>query len=312
MLFCITIAQNNTMKISSFDLNLFVILNAIYTEGSLTKAAEVVGITQPAVSNALARLREKFNDDLFVRTGTGMVPTQKTENIINDIQSALTLMQHSVNEPDTFDEKTTTRTFKLSLGDISEGRVLPFIMKEIDKNAKNISVGSYAYKRSDQIHALATNNLDFVVDPVIPASDEISSFKVFEDDFVAIHREGHPISQIENPSIDDILAQDHLHVSSRKRGLHLIDVELDKIGYRRKVALRCQHFLIAPTIIKSTDMLLFATRSFAKTHNLPFLEIPADIPSMEYFLIWHKSDEGDGGHIWMKKLIINAFIEAKK
>ena len=300
------------MKISSFDLNLFVILNAIYTEGSLTKAAEVVGITQPAVSNALSRLRERFNDDLFVRTGSGMVPTQKTENIIKDIQNALTLMQHSVNEPDTFDEKATTRTFKLSLGDISEGRVLPYIMKEIDKNAKNISVGSYAYKRSDQVHALATNNLDFVVDPVIPASDEINSFKVFEDDFVAIHREGHPISEIENPTIDDILAQDHLHVSSRKRGLHLIDVELDKIGYRRKVALRCQHFLIAPTIIKSTDMLLFATRSFAKAHNLPFLEIPAEIPSMEYFLIWHKSDEGDGGHIWMKELIINAFIEAKK
>jgi DNA-binding transcriptional LysR family regulator len=300
------------MKISSFDLNLFVILNAIYTEGSLTKAAEVVGITQPAVSNALSRLRERFNDDLFVRTGSGMVPTQKTENIIKDIQNALTLMQHSVNEPDTFDEKTTTRAFKLSLGDISEGRVLPYIMKEIDKNAKNISVGSYAYKRSDQVHALATNNLDFVVDPVIPASDEINSFKVFEDDFVAIHREGHPILEIENPTIDDILAQDHLHVSSRKRGLHLIDVELDKIGYRRKVALRCQHFLIAPTIIKSTDMLLFATRSFAKAHHLPFLEIPAEIPSMEYFLIWHKSDEGDGGHIWMKELIINAFIEAKK
>jgi len=300
------------MKISSFDLNLFVILNAIYTEGSLTKAAEVVGITQPAVSNALSRLREKFNDDLFVRTGSGMVPTQKTENIIKDIQNALALMQHSVNEPDTFDEKTTTRAFKLSLGDISEGRVLPYIMKEIDKNAKNISVGSYAYKRSDQVHALATNNLDFVVDPIIPASDEINSFKVFEDDFVAIHREGHPISEIENPTIDDILAQDHLHVSSRKRGLHLIDVELDKIGYRRKVALRCQHFLIAPTIIKSTDMLLFATRSFAKAHHLPFLEIPAEIPSMEYFLIWHKSDEGDGGHIWMKELIINAFIEAKK
>ena len=87
------------MKISSFDLNLFVIMNSIYTEGSLTKAAEVVGITQPAVSNALSRLREKFNDDLFVRTGSGMVPTQKTENIIADIQNALQLMQKSVNEP---------------------------------------------------------------------------------------------------------------------------------------------------------------------------------------------------------------------
>ena len=300
------------MKISSFDLNLFVILNAIYTEGSLTKAAQVVGITQPAVSNALSRLRERFDDDLFIRTGSGMVPTQKTENIISDIQNALSLMQQSVNEPDTFDPKLSNRNFKLSLGDVSEGRVLPYIMNEIDKNAPFVSMGSYAYSRSDQVHALATHNLDFVVDPIIPASEEINSYKVFEDDFVAIHRDDHPLGKIDEVSVDDILAQRHLHVSNRKRGLHLIDVELDKIGYRREIALRCQHFLIAPRIIRSTDLVLMGTRSFAKSHNLQFIEIPTEIPSIEYHLIWHKSDEGDGGHFWMKDLIIEAFVDAKK
>ena len=300
------------MKISSFDLNLFVILNAIYTEGSLTKAAEVVGITQPAVSNALSRLREKFNDDLFVRTGSGMVPTQKTENMILDVQSALTLIQKSVNEPDTFEPKTSERNFKLSLGDVSEGRVLPFIMKEIYKDAPNVSVGSFAYPRSDQVHALSTNNLDFVVDPIIPATDEVDSTKVFEDDFVVMHREDHDISKFKNVTIDNILDLKHLHVSGRKRGLHLIDVELEKIGFKRNVSLRCQHFLIAPSIINSTDLVLMGTRSFAKRNNLAFVEIPIEIPSMEYFLIWHKSDEGDGGHIWMKDLVIRAFKDAQR
>ena len=119
------------MKISTFDLNLFVVLNAIYTEGSLTKAAEVVGITQPAVSNALARLREKFDDDLFIRTGSGMTPTQKTENIILDVKKALDLMQKSVNEPDEFNPETSELTFRISLSDISEERVLPYILKKI-------------------------------------------------------------------------------------------------------------------------------------------------------------------------------------
>ena len=269
------------MKISSFDLNLFVILNAIYTEGSLTKAAQVVGITQPAVSNALSRLRDKFNDDLFVRTGSGMVPTQKTENMISDIQNALTLIQQSVNEPDTFDPASSKRNFKLSLGDISESRVLPFIMKEIYESAPNISLGSYAYKRADQVHALSTNNLDFVVDPVIPNSNEVNSSKVFEDDFVAIHRDGHNISKRKNITIEDIVKEKHLHVSRRKMGVHLIDMELDKIGLQRNVALRCQHFLIAPPIIKSTDLILMATRSYAKRNNLSFVEIPIEIPSME-------------------------------
>ena len=183
------------MKISSFDLNLFVVLNAIYTEGSLTKAANVVGITQPAVSNALSRLREKFDDELFVRTGSGMVPTQKTENIIKDVQSALTLMQISVNEPDGFDPKLSKRNFKLSLGDISESRVLPYLMEIVDSNAPRVSIGSYAYSRHDQVHALSTNNLDFVVDPVIPISNEINSMKVFEDSFVVAHRDNHELSE---------------------------------------------------------------------------------------------------------------------
>jgi len=300
------------MKISSFDLNLFVILNAIYTEGSLTKAAEVVGITQPAVSNALSRLREKFDDDLFVRTGTGMVPTQKTENIISDIQSALSLMQQSVNQPNSFDPAITERNFKLSLGDITEGRVLPYMMKEIYKNAPNISVGSYNYRRIDQVHALATNNLDFVVDPVIPDSDEINSYKVFQDYFVVIHREGHPIQKIKNLTVDDLLSQKFINVSNRRKGLHMVDLELEKTGHRRDIALRCQHFLIAPEIIRETDAVIMATHSFAKSNDLPFVEIPQELPQMEYFLSWHKSDEGDGGHEWMKDLIIKAFEDAQK
>lgn len=300
------------MKISSFDLNLFVILNAIYTEGSLTKAAEVVGITQPAVSNALSRLREKFDDDLFVRTGTGMVPTQKTENIISDIQSALSLMQQSVNQPNSFDPAITERNFKLSLGDITEGRVLPYMMKEIYKNAPNISVGSYNYRRIDQVHALATNNLDFVVDPVIPDSDEINSYKVFQDYFVVIHREGHPIQKIKNLTVNDLLSQKFINVSNRRKGLHMVDLELEKTGHRRDIALRCQHFLIAPEIIRETDAVIMATHSFAKSNDLPFVEIPQELPPMEYFLSWHKSDEGDGGHEWMKDLIIKAFEDAQK
>ena len=300
------------MKISSFDLNLFVILNAIYTEGSLTKAAEVVGITQPAVSNALSRLREKFDDDLFVRTGTGMVPTQKTENIISDIQSALSLMQQSVNQPNSFDPAITERNFKLSLGDITEGRVLPYMMKEIYKNAPNISVGSYNYRRIDQVHALATNNLDFVVDPVIPDSDEINSYKVFQDYFVVIHREGHPIQKIKNLTVDHLLSQKFINVSNRRKGLHMVDLELEKTGHRRDIALRCQHFLIAPEIIRETDAVIMATHSFAKSNDLPFVEIPQDLPPMEYFLSWHKNDEGDGGHEWMKDLIIKAFEDAQK
>ena len=162
-------------------------MNSIYTEGSLTKAAEVVGITQPAVSNALSRLREKFDDELFVRTGSGMVPTQKTENIIKDIQNALQLMQKSVNEPDEFNPATSQKTFRISLGDINEGRILAILMGKMEKQAPNIKLECY-YSARDQVpHALATNELSFAVDPFIPNSKDTNSMKVFSDQFVVAH-----------------------------------------------------------------------------------------------------------------------------
>ena len=119
------------------------VIDTIINEQNILIVQDLDGVCIPLVQDPLkrelnkeyvkdvSRLRDKFNDDLFVRTGSGMVPTQKTENMISDIQNALTLIQQSVNEPDTFDPATSKRNFKLSLGDISESRVLPFIMKEI-------------------------------------------------------------------------------------------------------------------------------------------------------------------------------------
>ena len=197
------------MKISSFDLNLFVIMNSIYTEGSLTKAAEVVGITQPAVSNALSRLREKFDDELFVRTGSGMVPTQKTENIIKDIQSALQLMQKSVNEPDEFNPETSQKTFRISLGDINEGRILAILMGKMEEQAPNVKLECYYTARDQVPHALATNELSFAVDPFIPNSKDTNSVKVFTDQFVIAHRANHPVTKVsEMNSLFSVLIPD--------------------------------------------------------------------------------------------------------
>jgi len=290
------------MKISSFDLNLFVIMNSIYTEGSLTKAAEVVGITQPAVSNALSRLREKFDDELFVRTGSGMVPTQKTENIIQDVQNALQLMQKSVNEPDEFKPESSQRTFRISLGDINEGRILAILMGKIEKEAPNVSVESY-YSARDQVHALATNELSFAVDPFIPNSKDTNSMKVFSDKFVIAHRANHPISKVSNLDLDEMLKLKYINISNRKRGASVVEMEMQKMQLQPEMALRAQHYLVTPEIVRSTDLCLLCAETFAKKHGLSYVEIPLKVPPLEQYLIWHNSDDNDGSHIWMRNLI---------
>ena len=297
------------MKISSFDLNLFVIMNSIYTEGSLTKAAEVVGITQPAVSNALSRLREKFDDELFVRTGGGMVPTQKTENIIKDIQNALMLMQKSVNEPDEFDPATSQKTFRLSLGDINEGRILAILMGKIEKQAPNIKLECYYSARDKVPHALATNELNFAVDPFIPNSKDTNAMKVFSDQFVIAHRANHPVSKVTDLTLEEALKLKYINISNRKRGASVVEMEMQKMQLQPEMSLRAQHYLVTPEIVRSTDLCLLCAETFAKKHGLSYIELPFDVPPLEQYLIWHRSDDNDGSHIWMRDLIAESFEE---
>ena len=299
------------MKISTFDLNLFVVMNAIYTEGSLTKAAEVVGITQPAVSNALARLRDKFDDELFIRTGSGMVPTHKTENIISDVQNALNLMQRSINEPGEFNPTSSERVFRISLGDISEGRILPYLLEYINKNSPGIVIESYYTDRKDIVHSLATNELNFAVDPIIPRSKDVTTQKVFSDNFVCAHRANHPLTKLKKFDLDALLDLKFINISNRKRGPAFIDTELAKLQLQRNIVLRAQHFLVTPEIVRNTDLVLVCSRSFAKKHGLNFKELPLDLPPVEQYLIWHNSDDNDGSHIWMRELIAEAFKEAE-
>ena len=299
------------MKISTFDLNLFVVMNAIYTEGSLTKAAEVVGITQPAVSNALARLRDKFDDELFIRTGSGMVPTHKTENIISDVQNALNLMQRSINEPGEFNPTSSERVFRISLGDISEGRILPYLLEYINKNSPGIVIESYYTDRKDIVHSLATNELNFAVDPIIPRSKDVTTQKVFSDNFVCAHRANHPLTKLKKFDLDALLDLKFINISNRKRGPAFIDTELAKLQLQRNIVLRAQHFLVTPEIVRNTDLVLVCSRSFAKKHGLNFKELPIDLPPVEQYLIWHNSDDNDGSHIWMRELIAEAFKEAQ-
>ena len=137
------------MNLKETDLNLFKAFDVIYTEKNLTKAGEILGITQPAVSNALSRLREMFNDELFIRSSKGMLPTPVAQDIIKDVREALGLMNKTIAQTDSFDPSTSEVTFKISIGDSSEYRLLPILLKELAKDAPNISVESFLIPRKE-------------------------------------------------------------------------------------------------------------------------------------------------------------------
>ena len=137
------------MKLSDIDLNLFVVFDAIYTEGNLTRAGEIIGITQPAVSNSLSRLRNLFNDPLFVRTADGMVQTPVAQNIIGSVRQSLALMRASVQDSELFDPAASDKRFRLSMTDLTQAIILPYVFERVRLEAPNTAIDCYQVRRRE-------------------------------------------------------------------------------------------------------------------------------------------------------------------
>ena len=251
------------MNLSKVDLNLFIVFDAIYTEANLTRAGQIVGITQPAVSNALARLRETFNDPLFVRTAQGMVPTPMAQNIIGPVRNALSLLRVSVQESRIFNPQQAAKTYRISMTDLTEAVILPLLFQRLRRLAPTVVIESFLSKRRETTKELAAGRLDFAVDAPLNTDPQVRHVKLMEDRYVCAMRKGHPLAGKDKLSLDDYLGLTHIHISSRRNGLGYVDLALGKMGLQRKVALRSQHYLMASQVLQQTDMVMTVPERFA-------------------------------------------------
>lgn len=288
------------MNLNRIDLNLFAVFDAIYTAGSLTKAADVLCITQPAVSNSLARLREMLNDPLFVRTGHSMTPTPVAQNIIGPARDALSLLRKSVQDSHTFDPLTAEKTFHFATRDLFEASVMPRLMANLQVRSPRISVTNYEIPRSSVVSAMASGNLDFYADASAFTDPHLCKQKIAQDRFVVMARKNHPDLR-QGIDLDTFLRLSHINVSHLKSGPGPIDIALDKINKRRRIVMRGQHFLTVPSTIVKTDLIACIPYHLAKHYDLSIYEMPFAVPPVEYFVYWHVSADHDHAHIWMRE-----------
>ena len=300
------------MNLKETDLNLFIAFDVIYTEKNLTKAGQVLGITQPAVSNALSRLRELFDDELFIRTSKGMIPTPVANQIIKDVRSALSLIQNTISEAEKFDPYTAETTFKISIGDSSEYRLLPLLIKELAEVAPKIKVETYLTPRKDAPRELASGTIDFSIDPPVHSDPHLKHEKIYQEDYVMIVRKDHPILEKKDFSIDDYLKLSHIHISNRKTGLGHVDMTLYRLGFARDIALRAQHFLVAPYIVEQSDLAITTTKGFAVDRDLAWKELPFEIDPLVLHLYWHEANDSDPSSKWMKDLMLKTYGKLQK
>ena len=295
------------MKIKDTDLNLFIAFDVIYTEKNLTKSGQVLGITQPAVSNALARLRDLFNDELFIRTSRGMIPTPVANQLIGDIRNALSLIQNTISVSEKFDPSTAEMTFKISIGDTSEYRLLPLLIKELAEIAPKVKVETYLTARKDAPRELASGAIDFSIDPPLQSDQHLKHEKIYQEDYVMIVREDHPILKKQKITIEDYLDLSHIHISNRKTGMGHVDMTLYKLGLSRDIYLRAQNFLVAPYIVEQSDMAITTTKGFAVDRNLAWRELPFDIDPLVLHLYWHENNDNESSSKWMRDLMLKTY-----
>jgi DNA-binding transcriptional LysR family regulator len=293
------------MQLNRIDLNLFVVFDTIYAERNLTRAAAVLNVTQPAVSNALARLRDSFEDRLFVKVGRTMQPTPVAQNLIGPVRAALRQLQASVETRQSFDPATAERQFNLAIRDITCSLLLPRLMEALRQQAPHVRLHCHEVDRGDLVAELAAGTLDCAID--IPQLDRarLNSRPLLSDRYVCVLRRDHPAAR-RALDLDGFLALGQIMVSSRRRGRGYIELALARLGRQAEVALRLQHYQPAFHVAMSSDLALTAPASLARHYDVAVHELPFAVPMLESLLYWHKNADLEPANVWLRDLIAAA------
>jgi DNA-binding transcriptional LysR family regulator len=296
------------MKLERIDLNLLKVFEIIYQEGNLTRASEILNITQPAVSNSLRRLRETLNDPLFVHTPSGMLPTPVAKSMIDRVRDALQLLDIAVNQNIKFDPQSSTKRYRFSMNDFSDSVILPRLQQELNRSAAGVVISSYYVAREQAEKHLATGQLDFVVDTPLPAVRNLSRQLLPKDEYVCAMRPENQLAK-QKLTIERYLDAKHIHVSGRQTGRGHADMALAKLGYKRKVSMRVQHYFVAGRVTAQNDLLWTVPKGLAEQLPLVIKPLPFEIQSLGSSLYWHSSTEQDPASRWMRELVTSLFAD---
>jgi DNA-binding transcriptional LysR family regulator len=300
----------HTVHLSRIDLNLFVVFDAIYTEGGITRASKRLSLTQPALSHALGRLRELFEDPLFLRQGKAMIPTPMARVMIDPVRQSLQGFETTLKRADRFDPATARKHFTVGMRDVRELTALPNLLRNVTRAAPFVDVAIVRAERKQLETELAAGTLDAAIDVRLALSDEVRRQLINAERLVVVARPRHPTIKREL-DLETYLSQEHILVSSRRRGFGVEDYELSRHGLKRRIRLRCQHYFAACRVVSETDLILTMAERYARIVNRLFrnrvLPFPLEVPDYDAYLYWHVNADADPANRWLRKLLMEAF-----
>ncbi|MEH6471580.1 MAG: LysR family transcriptional regulator [Halopseudomonas sp.] len=293
-----------------FDLNLLRVFDAIYRLGTITKAAEQLNVSQPAVSHALARLRDLYDDQLFSRSPKGMKPTPIATDIALNVSQALQQSRISLAKAGRFNPETSDRHFRFVMQDGFAAVLLPRLLSMLQEEAPGMTLQVFQDPRRDAVEELVAGSVDFVIDNFVPTHAQVMQMKIAEEKYVCAVRQDHPDIG-KKITLDQYLQHGHIHASSRKGGKSYVDLALQSLGAQRKIVFQTQHYLETPFALSGTDLILTTTNSIANAHNLKTLPLPFEVSPINISMFWHASRDADPASCWLRTRIIELYSDMR-
>jgi DNA-binding transcriptional LysR family regulator len=293
------------MDIRAVDLNLLKAFDALHAERAVTRAASRIGLSQPAMSHALSRLRGLFGDDLFVRTQSGMEPTARAREIAPLISAAIEQIEAALNLGAGFDPATSTATFTAGMGEYAEVALVGRLAEAFSREAPHATLRVLSLHGADAAEQLERGTIDVAVAHLRAMPPTIETNLLFRDPFVVVAREDHPITQ--SPlTVEAYAAQNHVLVSPRGQTTGALDRLLVDYGQRRRVALLVATYLAVPTALANSDLIATvpsrAAALIAAHAAITTLPLPVDFQAT-VSIAWHRRTTTEPAQAWFRGLL---------
>ncbi|GGD66148.1 LysR family transcriptional regulator [Lacimicrobium alkaliphilum] len=305
------------MNISKMDLNLLVYFDVLMRERSVTRAANQLSITQPAMSNGLKRLRDLLADPILVRTSEGMTPTQRALQLQPVVRDALSKLESAIQPQTEFDPKTSERTFRIMASDYAESTLLLEVVRQLNQQAPGITLD--VITPSDvTFHDVEHGKVDMAINRFEELPLSFHQKVLWYDTFSCVVNKLNPV--VKDFTLDKYLSAQHIWVSKTGFGVGVgidpnevqklgwVDLELSKLGKKRRIRVFTRHYHVALQLAREQNLVATLPSRAASIHkddpNMVILEPPFDIPPIALKMAWSALLQHDAGHIWLRRLII--------
>ncbi len=298
------------MNIRDFDLNLLVVFDAVFTKGSISRAAVCLDLSQPAVSNALARLRRTTGDRLFVRLANGVAPTPYAETIAAPIRAALAAIDASLGDRHGFDAATSERDFAIHVTDLGEAFFLPRLLARLSRIAQRVRLRNLALSTDEAREALRSGAVDLTIGNLPEFDAGFYQQRLFHDYYVCVVSRDHPTIGTRFTA-RQFAAASHVIAMPGGTGHSIIERTLVAQGLESRIVLRVQNFLALPSIVAASELIAIvpysAVSQISPKNAVRLLPLPVEIPSFDVRQCWHERYHDDPGHRWLRQQFAELF-----